>query len=222
MYKSIIDIDKTDLFIYAVLIIVIAVIVTRISPSGTLVIGVVVGLIVVYFLNDKQVVEQGSYVQRIINILQAPRLHIRRNSALYKDPLIVEFLETYKEYYDYNPQAYVSLTNLLNNLLQLGDDIDNGSKNYSSDYEIMLDTKSKILNTYHSILYKVPHDQTSLLKFHNGTKTLKHLVNELLDKANRHNLERTETEGINTTTRFHYKAHPKPTDPDWNQASYHS
>jgi hypothetical protein len=177
---------------------------------------------VVYFLNDKQVVEQGSYVQKIISILKAPRLNIQRNQALHKDPLIVEFLETYKEYYDFNPQGYVSLTNQLNNLLQLSDDIERGSDNYSRDYEIMLDTKTKILNTYHSILYKVPHQQTSLLKFHNGTNTLKNLINEHLDRANRHNLARTEAEGITTDTKFHYKAHPKPSDPSWDQSNFHS
>ncbi len=222
MYKSIADIDKTDMFMYAVLIIGITVIVTRIAPSSTVLVGIVIGFIVVYYLNDKQVTIQGNYVHQIINILRAPRLQLNRNRYLYHDALIVEFLETYKEYFDYNPQAYTSLTNQIDNLLHLGDDIRRGSTNYSRDYDIMLHTKSKILNTYHSILHKIPHEHTNLHKFHKGAKTLKHLVNEHLEAANRHSLSRSAEEGINTHTMFHYKSHPKPTDPEWHQGSYHS
>lgn len=222
MYKNIADIDKTDMFMYAVLIIVITVIVTRISPSSTLLVGIVIGLIVVYYLNDKQTSQQGNYVQQIIKILLSPRLQVNKNQYLYQDPLIVEFLETYKEYFDYNPQAYTSLTNQIDNLLHLGDDIRRGSTNYNRDYEIMLNTKGKILNTYHSILLKIPHEHTNLNKFHNGAKNLKRMINEHLEAANRQTLLRSEEEGINVYTMFHYKSHPKPTDPYWNQGSYHS
>jgi hypothetical protein len=214
MYTYVKDIDKTDLVIYAMLIIAVALLVTRIAPNPMVITGIIIGVMVVYFLNDKKVTEQGDYVQKIISILKAPRLDTDKNVNLYKDALIVEFLELHKEYEVYNPHVYKSLTKLLDNFLKIADDIDQGSANYNRDYDILTDTKTKILNTYHSFIYKVPHTQASLHKFHDGTKKLLELLNDHIDKTHRTVLTRSEAEGVNVHTKFHYKAHPKPTDPD--------
>ena len=222
MWSFLKNIDKTDLFIYAVMIIGTIVLVGRINPSATVIIGLVIGFLVVYLLNDMKITEQSDYVQRIMTILKSPRLEYTENKYLHKDALIVEFLETYKEYNEYNPQAYKKLTNQLDNALHISDDIERGSENYIQDYDILLDIKTKVLNTYHSFIYKIPHTEVTLHKFHNGTKKLLELLNDHIDHVNRIVLRRSEDEGVTLKTKFHYKAHPKPIDPDWHPSgSYH-
>lgn len=216
------DIDKTDLFIYAVIIIATIVLVGRINPSAIVIIGLLIGLIVVYLLNDMKITDQSDYVQRIMAILKSPRLNYEENTYLHKDALMVEFLETYKEYNDYNPQAYKTLTNQLDNALHISDDIERGSKNYIQDFDVLLDTKTKILNTYHSFIYKIPHTQATLHKFHRGTRMLLELLNDHIDHVNRIVLKKSEEDGVTLSTKFHYRAHPKPIDPDWHPSgSYH-
>ena len=213
MYTYIKNIDKTDIVIYIILVIAVTVLITRIAPNPTVITGIIIGIIVVYFLNDKKITEQGDYVQRIVNILKSPRLETDKNTNLYKDAIIVEFLELHKEYEEYNPQVYGSFTRLLDNFLKIADDIEKGSMNYSRDFDILTDTKTKVLNTYHSFIYKVPHTQATLHKFHDGTKKLLELLNDHIDKAHRAVLMRSETEGVDVHTKFHYKSHPKPLDP---------
>ena len=222
MWSILKDIDKTDLFIYAVILIFTVVLVTRVNPSSTVIVGVVTGIIVIYLLHDKQITEQSNYVQRIVNILKSPRLEYEKNKYLHKDALVVEFLDTYKEYAEYNPQVYTKLTEQLDNALHISDDIERGSANYSQDFEVLLDMKPKILNTYHSFIYKIPHTHSTLHKFHKGTQTLLELLNHHLDHINRVVLRKSETDGVTVQTNFYYRAHPKPTDPDWHPSgSYH-
>jgi hypothetical protein len=202
-------------------IIGVTVLTTRIAPHPIVITGVIIGFIAVYFLNDKKLTEQGDYVQRIMSILKSPLLETARNTNLYKDALLVEFLELHKEYHSYNPQVYSTLTKQLDNFLKIADDIDKGSANYNRDYDILTDTKTKILNTYHSFLYKVPHTQASLHKFHTGTKKLLELLNDHIDKTHRHVLRRSEEDGISVHTQFHYKSHPKAADPAASGAQFH-
>jgi hypothetical protein len=216
MWSTIKDIDKTDLFIYIVILILTIVLVTRINPSSTVLIGLTIGVIVVYILHDRQLTEQTGYVKNIVSILKSPLLDYDRNTHLHKDALLVEFLETYKEYADYNPQAYKTLTKQIDNLLKLSSDIENGSENYTHDFDVLLDTKTKILNTYHSFIYKVPHIQSTLHKFHKGKETLLELVNDHIDHVNRIVIKQSEADGVTLKTKFYYRSHPKPTDPDWH------
>ncbi len=222
MYTYIKDIDKTDLVIYIMVITAITVLITRIAPPPMVIIGIIIGIIFVYFVNDKKITEQGDYVQKIVSILKSPRLASDKNTNLYKDALIVEFLELYKEYEGYNPQLYASLTKQLDNFLKTVDDIERGSMNYNRDYDVLTDTKTKILNVYHSFIYKVPHTQATLHKFHNGTKKLLEILNDHINTTHRVVVNRSEAEGVNVHTKFHYKSHPKPVDADAPGYQYHA
>ena len=223
MYSYLKEIDRTDLMIYAIIIIIVAVIISRINPSPLVVFALIIGLIVAYFLNDMNNTANNVYVKRLIDILKSPDFKTDRNQYLYKDAILVEFLDIYREYKEYNPSVFNSLVKNINNFLKLADDIERGTVNYMYDYDVMINTKTKILNDYHSFIHSVPHASVNIDKYHTGSKKLLSLLNEQLMHTNRLVLNRSQASGIHIETKFHYRNHPKPTDPTWDaKYNFHS
>ena len=113
------------------------------------------------------------------------------------------FLDRYKEYNDYNPSAYRSLCKLVNNFQRLSRDIQISPA--GNTYDVLKDTKTKILNTYHSFVYSVPHTEVTVNKFHMGMDELDKLLGEDIDVAHGTVVTSASKEEITTHTKFHYK-----------------
>jgi hypothetical protein len=216
IYNYLIEIEKEDIIIYFVIILFVTVIITRFNPSSLVIFGIICGLVIVYILNDKNNTEQADYVKRIMTILKSPTLKPHKNLYLYKDALLVEFLDTYSDYEQYNPVAYHSFAKLLNNILKLEDDIEKGSLNYHYDHDAIINYKYKAMNTYHSFLYSIPHTQASLAKYHQGKIKLKALIDDHLDYLNHIILSKQQEKDLETSAKFYYKNHPKASDPAWH------
>jgi hypothetical protein len=216
IYNYLIEIEKEDIVIYAGIILFVTLVIMRFNPSFLVIFGIICGILIVYILNDKNNTEQADYVKRIMNILKSPTLKPHKNLYLYKDALIVEFLDFYSDYEKHNPVVYHSFAKLLNNILKLQDDIEKGSLNYHYDHDAIISYKYKAMNTYHSFIYSIPHTQASLAKYHQGKEKLKVLLDDHLDHINHIILKKQQEQGVDTDTKFYYKNHPKPSDPSWH------
>ena len=148
------------------------------------------------------------------------RKNLKEYTYLNSNDAVISFLLKYEDYYELNHETFKSLIKLLNNLLLLQSQINN-SVNYHMDHDVMLSLKPKILNTYHSFIYNLPHTQVNLTKFHTGAKELLLIVNSILDNINTEILSRAKKEPISISTKFHYRSHPKPANQSNLNSTFH-
>jgi len=213
-YQYITNIDDTDKFIYVTIILAGALLATRIRPSANAVLGAIVAVIVVYYLNEKAEDQGTTFVAAMKTILSAPIMKPHKNRHLAYNSELVIFLDQHREYHHYNPVLWNSLVKLVNDFLKLEHDIElrqdtpnTDTTFYNGDYDTMKATKLKILNTFHSFIHKLPHTESSNNKFHCGMKKLEQLLNTEIDHVHRL-VANYNSRGIDTGSAFHYKNHP--------------
>lgn len=221
-YQIITDIEKPDMMIYIGIIIAISWFTNRVKPSWHVVAGVIVGIVVTSILYQQSDHEDTVFTKRMTRLLDsklyAPYRHLYLNSEL------VMFLDTHREYYQYNPSAYKTMMQHIDNFLRLGKEIETGTQLHNEDYSTMRHLKGKILNYYQAIIHRLPHTPNSLDKFNHGMEELRGHINKYLDSIHQIVNQKNMKEGINVETAFVYRSHPKPTDPTgdarWNFFQY--
>jgi len=217
-YHVINDIEDSDMMIYMCIIIGASWFLNRIKPSWHAMAGIIVGIVVVYYLYEKSDHEDTVFIKRLSKLLESELYAPYKN--LYLNSELVTFLDTHREYYQYNPAAYKTMLQHIDNFLRLGHDIEVGTVLQNEDYSNMRDLKGKILNYYQSIIHKLPHTPNGLDKFHYGMEELRGHINKYLDEIHRTVNNKNQEKGINVETAFVYRNHPKPTDPSndarWN------
>ena len=220
IYDYIYDIEKTDLFLYGGGLLFITLLIRRINLSSNTIFGLICGIIVIYYINDKKIATNGGFIQKMNTILKSPLLKADKNKYLYRDSELVDFLDNYLEYHQYNPDIYNSFISHINTLLMLINDLDKGDQNYNNDYETILELRYKILNTFHSFIHKIPHTPASNDKFHIGANRLQVLLNKHIDKVHLSVVKLNGMKDIDTDTKFPYRNQPEPRDHNY-EPQYH-
>ena len=209
MYNYINNIDVNDKLFY--LIIIIGSIFfsgSIIKPSGTSIVGLVIGVILVYYIHDKRENQGDTFISSMKVILESDIMTLTNNQYLSKNSELVIFLNNYKEYYNYNPDLWKLLLTTINNFLKLIHEIETGTKYYNLDYSVVKEYKTRILNHYHSFIHNVPHAETVLDKFHKGFKDLESSLNIEIDKTHQV-VSHKNSKAIDISSVFHYKNHPE-------------
>lgn len=187
----------------------------RLALSPNLIVGLIVGILLVYYFNGKTKATHNSFIAGMKEILSSPILKPHLYKDLYRDSELVIFLDTYKEYHGYNPDAYNTLVRNINDYLIVGTNIEISSY-YHKDYEILRDIKVNILNTFHSFIYRITHSAATMKKYQDGMTTLEKLLNYHIDKAHRTSTLRDQDAGVSTRSHFPHRNHPKHYDVSWN------
>jgi len=207
IYNYIKDIDLTDRFCFIVIILVIATFTHRIQISWHILIGIIVGLLIVYYLNEKNIDEGTNFLTDMKSILSLPMLKTHINKHLYYDSELLQFLYNNKENYKYNPVVYNTLVKQIDVFLSLVKDIEIGKEKINMDYEVLREYKINILNTYHSFIHTVPHTDASNASFHISIKNLENLLNYHIDKSHSTVVAKNNKE-ITIDTKFPYRNGP--------------
>jgi hypothetical protein len=219
IYEYIKDIDVTDRFVYIAIIIVSMVFATRLPMSAHGIIGAVIGIFIVFYFNEKRDNAGDTFISSMKKILQSDIMKPTQNKYLSTDSELLIFLDSYREYYQYNPSLWNSMVKQINNFLKLSRDIEIGVNNYNMDYDVLREIKVKILNLYHSFIHKIPHTESSSSKYHKGIDRLQDLLNMTIDKIHRL-VVGYNNKTIDTATTFHYRNHPPGRDVR-NNPHYH-
>ncbi len=212
IYDYIYDIGKTDLFLDICGLLGVTLLVRRINFTNGTIFGLLCGIILIYYINDKKIATDGGFIQRMDTILKSPILKPEKNKYLYRDSELLDFLDSYREYYQYNPDLYNSLVSHINTLLMLLDDLNIGDQHYNNDYETMRELRYKILNIFHAFIHKIPHTPSSNDKFHIGMGKLQDLLNKHIDKAHLTVVKLNGMKDIDIDTKFPHRNQPEPRD----------
>lgn len=212
IHKYISKIDPTDGFIYATIVLGSVLLQRRIQLSSTTLVGLIAGLIVVFYLNDKKTDTGANFLEHMDRIRKAPIFKPHKNPNLHRDSVLLSFLDQHRIYYQYNPAVFNDLIAHVNSFLTLIHDIDIGTENYNSDYEVVRKLRTDIMNTYHSFIYRIPHAESSLRKFHLGMDRLEEILNGHIDRLHRDIVRKNQKDGIMISSKFHYLNQPQPRD----------
>jgi hypothetical protein len=215
MYSYINNIDVTEKFMYSIIILLVLLVTTRIGHhgliTGTGVFGFVCGILVVYYLNERREVNGDKFTGAMNSILESNIMGPHKNHYLFYNSELVIFLDSHREYYQYNPILWREIVRYINNFLRISHDIETGTQYYNMDYDQLKELKKKIMNAYHSFIYTIPHTENSNNKYHIGMARLEVLLNGVIDQI--HQLVTSKNaKGITTSSAFHYKNHPQGYD----------
>lgn len=211
LYQYVKGIDVTEKFEYIVIVTTVILLATRISSHGMLsgagLVGLVVGIIMIYYLNEKRVSQGTEFITAMDDILNAEIMKPQKNKYLHGNSELVIFLDNYREYYQYNPQLWKDMVHNIDNIQRLISDIEIGTEQFNLDYNTLKMVKKDILNQYQAFIHKLPHTENSNNKFHQGLERLETLLNLEIDHIHRI-VTMKNAQSINTSSVFHYKNHP--------------
>lgn len=219
MYQYIKDIDATEKFEYIVILVAAMFLATRVGVSASVstltlsyvLVGLVAGVILIYYINEKRVNQDTTFGTAMTEILGSEIMKPNRNKYLYYNSEFVIFLDNHREYYQYNPQLWKDFVHNIDNFQRLTSDIEIGTERFNLDYDTLKLVKKDILNQYQAFIHKLPHTENSNNKFHQGMERLEKLLNLEIDNIHRQVAKRN-SEAVNTSSAFHYKNHPAPHD----------
>jgi hypothetical protein len=199
-------------FKYIIIIIILTALIAKINPI--IILSLACSALVLFIFSRSH----DHNIDNLNKILTD--MNLQDNTSIILNSNVVNFIINYKDYYDINKEAFRTFIKLLNNLVKVEYEIAT-SMNYHMDHDVALSMKPKILNTYHSFLYNLPHMQSNLKKFHEGSKELLYIVNIILDSVNAKVLNRAKNESLTVSTKFHYRSHPKAANQSNLNSTYH-
>ena len=157
IYTYISDIDNDQLLLYIfILITFVSMLVYSFEFNITFIFSFLMGIILIYFLNEKS---------RVNNDSDLKQLEIKLNSIypkpqyLHYDSRLINFIHENKDYQESNPDVYETMVKKLDNFMKIIDDIKIGVINCSHNFDIARDLSNEILNEYESLFVNLPNYQ---------------------------------------------------------------
>lgn len=182
IYPYINNISPQNLFLYTIILLVSVLISNYIPWMLKDVMGLVIGLGIIYYLNEGK---RASYIDR----LKTTEIHmeqiIPRPTFFYKDANFIEFAYTMMPYQKYNKTAFFKMIEAIDHFLEIQIDIEKPElKNCTETYQVAVDMRDTALNELHSIIHSMPIDDQQILdtKLVNAVKTLQLYMQRHLDE----------------------------------------
>lgn len=221
LYSYIINIDNTRKFYYTVIIAMSILFVKRLTLQSDLILnfrsvltGLVIGSLIVYFINERETRSGADFIGSMMSKLEQPIL--KKTKYLYTDSELLQFLDDIKQYHNYNPANYRLLVLSIDNFLKISTELERGVVNMGELYDLLINQKYKILNTFHSMIYSVPHSHVTMKVFHEAMASLEKLLNIHVDQTYQYVGYSYGKKPIDINTKFIYKNHPLPHDSQIN------
>lgn len=182
-YSYMASIPANNVIQYAFIAVVSIIIANRLQLKSHTIIGLLIAILVSYYLYDREQTVDSSYLNVITHQLNSPI--IRDAKYLYLDSEIVHVLFNLQRVRPSGNLIYRDLVNQLDNFLKIYHILDRGKGQLGGLtvgqlYELAQDYRTQSLNSLHSLIHKTDIDTVQFL---NGQRSqLAKLLNEHLDK----------------------------------------
>ena len=167
-YDFFVTIDRVDLLKYAVLTMVICYVVKRIQFSSSLLPGIAISSILVYFLAMRtKSAENNRHADLMSKIDFLQRTSSMSLDYMYLEPEMVDFFAGEIEFRSFAADSYDKCLAGCNSILQLKYGVEQGVSRCSADIDTGHDLRVTCLNTMSEIAYNLPgnnqlHDKLSM------------------------------------------------------------
>lgn len=176
------SISRTNAFYYMVIIIIIITFIYRLQLTSSIWIGLIVGIIAVYYINEKNRQELNDQSDRLLNILTSDLLKETKYFIL--DPRLIEWVNDVGELKKYNILTFNKMIAYIERMLKLEYTIDINNSNCSLVIKNISDLKRSAVNAFHSLIYVIDYPQLRHKYDHNMTQ-LDKLLNEHIEKSSK-------------------------------------
>ena len=177
-YSYIHNIPAENIVQYVGLAIFIIILSNRVKLSNYTLLGIVVSIIISYYLYDREQTVDSNYLNVIKYQLGSPI--IKDAKYLYLDSEIVHILFHLQKIRPNNNLIYRDLVKQLDKFLNIYLLMEKGNANIGELYELALDYRTKSLNSLHSMIHKAGVEQINYLN--DKRNELQKILNEHLDK----------------------------------------
>ena len=182
IYEYFAKIDGLNKFNYIVLVLVIVFLMNRIQPSWHTLVGLLIGIAVVVYLNSKADSNISLYLNSMMRILDDPIFKPYKH--LYLDSKLLQFLHESRVYHVENPIGFSRLVKLIDNFIELTEAIlSERQRDFNEQYEMLKSIKIRILNLYQAFVYVTPHIDSRLTFYQGNLKKLETLLNYHIDRV---------------------------------------
>ncbi|QKF93784.1 hypothetical protein QKU48_gp0326 [Fadolivirus algeromassiliense] len=177
--------DNYELFRNIVIVLVFLFIFMKLTIGLNIILALILGVICVLYLTEKEDIENAiekKYFDTKYETIKPIPDYFR------DDKDIVDWLFSIQDFYVFNPLAYEDMIKNIDLFISLRDILFNNEKFANHYYQIAESKKNNALNSFHSIIFKLPNDRIFTEKFDRAHKRLetilnKHL-NEMYDQCN--------------------------------------
>jgi hypothetical protein len=209
IYNYINDIDRDSLLIYVSVLISIIFLLSFVEMKSNFIVAFVIGIIVVYFLNEKRRAtesgEMGELELKLTRIFPPP-------DYFYMDAGIVELTYDIQEYKGYNEKSYTAMIKHIDNVLHLRLDIERGVKHCEATVDLAKQERDDAINHLHSIIYKTPSNSEFENKLKKSLQSLQYILQLHIDYMIKSCNNRYKKSGPNIYNKEIYQNQPKPID----------
>lgn len=170
--------DNKILFRNIIIILIFIYFFIKLDIGLNLILGLILAIIVILYFTEKESIQteiiKEQYETKLNTIKPKPK-HI-------VDDDIVDFVFSVQDFYVFNPQAYEEFIDNLDAFKELYDTTFADGKFSNYYFQIAESKKNNALNSFHSILFKLPNDKFYTDKLVRAHKRLETLLNNYLNQ----------------------------------------
>lgn len=205
IYNYISNIEPKFLWYLIVLFAITVLYVVRvIRPTIAIAIALIIGLIVVYYVNDQHVAIRDDHNEELEYKLLALR---PRPQYFHMDSNLVQFFWDIREFRDYNRDAYDGALKATDDILKFEHDAEIGIKQYCEHtLDLARDLMTEALNHMHTIIFKTPLANVALTKHDNALNTFHLLLRQHIDNIYNYCKTIQNSQKINKHTQIRYNS----------------
>lgn len=153
------SINNDELFIYLLLIAAIVFVSSTITFNSSVIIGLILACIVIYFLRERKIALGDNFEMEHETKLEHDIFSTTKNMHI--DASIIDLLFSIKEYKNYNPEVFMLLTKHIDNLLRIETDLEKGTMYPYHMLDVAKTFHKKTLNALHSMVHSIPYSNNS-------------------------------------------------------------
>ena len=178
IYNYIRKIEKKKIFIYASIIMAIAFVFSFINIKANIVIAIIIGLIIAYYLNERNnsigTTDMKDLEIKMTQIFPPPKY-------FYIDSGIIELIHNIQEFKVYNEKSFTNMIKYIDNFLKIRLDIENNVRDCEHNVDVARNFMDESLNALHSIIHTTPNNSQFIDKLTNALNSLQYILQLHLD-----------------------------------------
>jgi hypothetical protein len=165
--------DNPTLFKYIFIIIIFLAIFQQLFVGLNIVFGLSIAVIIVIYMNSKK--QYDTELKN--NILKLKKDYIRPQPQRLQDyDELVDFVYSIQDFYIYNPQSYENMIDEIDNFLVLYEESKDIESLSGINYGLALKARHNAINALHSMIHKLPADNSVIDKLNRAIEQLDMLL----------------------------------------------
>jgi hypothetical protein len=146
-------ISQKDKFRFLVIIIIVVVFVYHIQLHSSVWVGLILAIIISFYINEKETREVNSDADQLWTILKGDLL--KDTKYFITDPQLIRWVNDIGELKRHNVLEFNKMIKSLDQLLRLMYDVKRGIRDLKDTFDIFKDLKVSCTNQFHSIIHKI-------------------------------------------------------------------